>query len=403
MADLPLTGVRVLELSSYFVGPYTTRLLADAGADVLKIEPPTTGDPARHEGPFFHDEPDLEKSGVFLFLNTNKRSVTLNLESNRGQQIVRDLIKETDIIVESFPPGYLDKLGLSYKTLSEINPNLVMVSITNYGQNGKYKDYQGVDLTLWAMGGAMISSGHIDEYPLKLAGRIASFHVGSCVAAATMTAYWNALLSDEGEQVDISFYESWMGSIDRRTRDLLVHAYTGEQSQRAFPSSRLASGAYPCKDGYFHFSNGGRRFLDRLLPMMGLEHLANEPPWNDPVALVQPESAQEFDAIFIPWLLEYTKQELRDMCQEAGVLGAPVNTVEDIVNDRHFIEREYWQTIDHPATGPLSYPGFNVRFHGIERPNRTPAPLLGAHTNGVMEHLGYSPEEIGLLRHQGVI
>ena len=400
---MPLSGVRVIELSTHFVGPYASRILADGGADVLKIEPPRGGDPARSEGPFFHDEPHLEKSGVFLFLNTNKHSMTLDIETVRGQAILKELVKDADILIESYKPGYLDSIGLGYETLSAVNPKLVMTSLSNFGQTGPYKDYEGVDLTMWAMAGGMINSGHLDEYPLKLAGRIASFQTGSVAVAAIMTAYWNALLNDEGEQVDVSFYEAWNGSIDRRTMNLVVYSYTGELSQRALPASRLAAGAYPCADGYFHFSAGGRRFVDRLLPMMGLEHMANEYPWNDDVALAQPDTAEQFDAIFIPWLLEQTKQDLRDLCQAAGVLGAPVNTVEDIINDPHFEAREYWQIIDHPATGPLQYPGFNFRFHGLDRPARTPAPLLGQHTEEVLTGLGYQPQEIGLLRHQQVV
>ncbi|MQG21473.1 MAG: CoA transferase, partial [SAR202 cluster bacterium] len=199
---MPLEGYKVIDLSNMLTGPYCTRMLSDYGAEVIKVEP-KTGDPARMHGPFLNDDPDSEKSGLFLFLNTNKRSITVDIETEEGQDVIRELVKDASIVVENFKPGYLESLGLGYDALSDINPNLVMTSITNFGQTGPYKDWEGVDLTIWAMGGAMKTSGNGDYEPLKMAGRIASFHVGSVASLATLTALWQAEFQDEGDHVDV--------------------------------------------------------------------------------------------------------------------------------------------------------------------------------------------------------
>ena len=403
-AELPLSGYRVLDLSTMMTGPYCTRMLADYGADVIKIEPPT-GDPARSEGPFYHDDPHPEKSGLFLGLNTNKRSITLNLESKRGQEILKRMVQDAAIVVENFKPGYLDGLGLGFEDLVKINPKVVMTSITNFGQTGPYKDWEGVDLTMWAMGGAMNTSGSGDREPVKMSGRIASHHVGSVASMATLTALWKAELQDEGDQVDISFFETWMGAIERHTTQLLSYQFTGEVAQRPVPGARLATGARPAADGYFHITSaGGSRFL-RLLGMMGMEDLANEPPYNDPVALAQPETAELFDTVYIPWMMEHTREELTDLVMKHGVLGGGVNTIADLMNNKSFRARGYFQTIDHPMTGPLEYPGYNFRTHGAPLPEtRQRAPLLGEHTKDILgDELGYSGEDIALLRERGII
>ena len=159
---MPLDGYRVLDLSTMLTGPYCTRMLSDYGADVIKVEP-KGGDPARTHGPFLNDDPDPEKSGLFLFLNTNKRSITVDLESQSGQEIIKKLVKKSSILVENF-----NKLGLGYRDLSQINPSLVMTSITNFGQTGPYSNWEGVDITIWAMGGAMKTSGNGMYEPLKI-------------------------------------------------------------------------------------------------------------------------------------------------------------------------------------------------------------------------------------------
>ena len=181
---LPLDGLRIVDLTQEAMGPFCTRLLADYGAEVIKIEPPA-GDPARALPPFAADTPGPERSGTFLFLNTNKRSVVLDLERPADRERLLDLVAGADAVVESFAPGTLDALGLGYDRLAAVNPRVVLTSITHFGQDGPYRDWQATDLTVYAMGGPMLTTGHIDHEPIRVAGRMASYQVGYMAALAT--------------------------------------------------------------------------------------------------------------------------------------------------------------------------------------------------------------------------
>ena len=403
MADMPLSGYRVIDLTTRYMGPFCTKMFADYGAEVIKIEPPG-GDPGRFQGPFFHDEPHIEKSALFLHLNANKQSVTLDLESQRGRQIIKDLVRDADIVVESFKPGYLPGLGLGYDDLKEVNPKIIMTSITNYGQTGPYRDYEGTDITLYATGAAMKASGQEGKDPLKLAGRIASFQTGNLATTATSMALWKREMTGEGDYIDISFFETWKGAIDRSTAFLMAYQYTGETAPRNWTAgATLASGVYACADGFFHVTGSGPLRFPRMMAMLGQEELLNESPWNDRAQWNLPESLELFESFFVPWMLEHTKAQLRELCQQYGVLGAPINATEDLLKDPHYQERNYWQEVDHPSTGPVTYPGFSFHMQATPNPPRRHAPLLGEHTSAVLQGLGYSQPDIALLRTQGVL
>ena len=191
----PLEGVRVVDLTHYMAGPFCTKLLADFGADVIKIERPSGGDPTRRMGPFHGDDPHPEKSALFLHLNTNKRSVTLDLQAEAGKRVLQRLLEKADILVESFRPGVMAELGFDYATLEVEHPHLVMTSISNFGQSGTYRDLKGSDLTLFAMGGSMNINGSAEREPLKMAGNVISYHAGATAAYATLLALYEAELS----------------------------------------------------------------------------------------------------------------------------------------------------------------------------------------------------------------
>ena len=176
MPEGALAGVKVLDLTHYLAGPYSTKILADFGADVLKVERPGSGDMARQMGPFYQDDPDKEKSGAFLFLNTNKQSITLNLKTTTGVKILKSLVQEADILVENFSPGVMDRLGLGYEVLEKVNPRLIMVSISNFGQSGPYKDYKAEDIVEYAMSGLLYVIGNYDREPVKHGGTAGSIH-----------------------------------------------------------------------------------------------------------------------------------------------------------------------------------------------------------------------------------
>ncbi len=403
---MPLDDVRIIDLTHMTAGPFGTRILGDYGADVIKIERPETGDPTRSMPPFHKDIPGPERSGLFLFLNTNKRSITLNLKSERGRGLLRDLVRDAHIVVESFAPGTLDALGLGYADLKKINPRLVMTSLTNYGQNGPYRDYLGIELNLYAMGGSMISAGDVDHEPLKTAGRMVSYHAGYVAALASAMGLFQVEFRDaEGDYMDVSIFETAMHSIDMRLGRLMGYQYTGHMASRPARATAVGGGVHPCSDGYF-LMTGGPRFIPNIIQMMGMEEMLEQPEWGTPEGRAHPDRIDEFLPHIIPWTLERTKEEVRQAAEKHAVLGAPLNTMEDLFNNEQFVARDYFQEIDHPETGAIKYPGFHNRLHreGADMPPRRRAPLLGEHTEEVLTGiLGLTRQDIAALRKDGIV
>jgi crotonobetainyl-CoA:carnitine CoA-transferase CaiB-like acyl-CoA transferase len=411
---LPLDDVRVLDLTHLAAGPFCTRILGDYGADVVKIERRGSGDPARELPPFYRDEPGIERSGLFMFLNTNKRSVTIDLKSDRGRDLVLDLARNADVVVESFAPGTMDALGLGYETLRGANPRVIMTSISNYGQTGPYRDYLGMDINLYGMGGNMIGAGDLDHEPVKTAGRMVNYHAGYVAALATSMSLMAVDLDGNGEQLDISVFETATHSIDGRLGRLMGYEHNGHLASRPTRASAVGTGAHPCKDGYFLIT-GGARFLPNIIRMIGMEELLEQPEWATADARANPDRIDEFLAYLIPWTLDRTKAELRVEAENHGVLGGPLNTIEDLVNDESFVARNFFQEIDHPTTGPVKYPGYHFTLHrpdgeggddGAElpMPKRRRAPLLGEHTEEVLStDLNLSNEQISRLQADQVI
>ncbi len=252
MPPQALDDLLVLDLTHYVAGPYCTKRLADFGARVIKIEPPSSGDPGRRLGPFPDDRPHSEKSGLFLHLNTNKESVTLNLKRLRARQLFFKLLEHADIVVENFRPGVMRRLELDYPLLRRVTPNVVMTSISNFGQTGPYRDWRAQDLTLYAMGGEMYSSGSTGREPLKQAPGLTLFQGGSVAAAATMVGVFSAQRHKIGQHLDISLFETQAGSMDRRLTNLVSYQYNGASPapEDAIPVGVMPSGVYPCKDGF---------------------------------------------------------------------------------------------------------------------------------------------------------
>lgn len=399
---LPLDDVRVVDLTHYTMGPFATRVLADYGADVIKVERPG-GDPARRLGPFPKDDPHIERSGTFLALNTGKRSVVLDLKRPEGREVVLQLTRRAQIVVENFAPGTLDRLGLGYEALRAENPRIVLTSISNFGQTGPYRDWQGTDLTLYGMGGPMISQGDPSREPLKTAGRAPGYQVGYAAALASGIGLLAAERRGTGEHLDVSAFEVLAHSIDSRLGRLLGYQYNGRIVGRAGSGLGVGSGTYPCADGFVLITSGPTR-LPLTIRMIEREDLLAEPEWATLEARSHPDRVPEFEAYLLPWTLTHTKEEVRAACQKHGVLGGPLNTTADLMVDRNFVERGFFQTIEHPETGPLTYPGYQARFNTEPpQPVRRRAPLLGEHTFEVLRDLGMASGEIESLRTGGVI
>ena len=404
MTNGPLEGVKVLDLTHYVAGPFSTKLLADFGADIIKIERPSAGDPARTFAPFYQDDPHPEKSGLFLHLNTNKRSVTLNLKSSSGVKIFKELVQWADVLVESFAPRIMPSLGLDYDTLEQINPSLVMTSISNFGQTGPYRDLKSEDIITFAMGGMMHATGIPEKDPAKLGLNVVLYQAGAVGALATMVALLAAELRGTGEHVDVSIMDTQMGSIDRRINALVGYQYTGEVlMKRTSPGSRIASGFFPTADGYITMHGFSR--APKVANMIGQPDLVEDPRFADVSELSKPENIEAFNSDYLtPWLLERPMVEAWKTAQDNQILSGVVYTIADLLADPHFRERGYWQEIDHPVTGKLTYPGRPFIMNESPWSIRSPAPLLGQHNQEVLgDMLGYTKEDLMRLRQAEVI
>ena len=402
----PLNDITILDLTNGIAGPYCTKMLADYGAKIIKIEHPLSGDFSRKIGPFPGNISNQEKSGTFLLLNNNKRSVGLNLKSSEGKSIIHKLIAKSDVIIESFSPGVMERLELDYSTLSKSYPKLIMTSISNFGQTGPYANYKASELVFFGMGGRMHSSGLPERNSVKLGGNHVQYQAGNMAAMATMFAFYGLRYQKNlGQHVDISIFESQMGSMNARISQLGAYQYNGEKSSRAvYGAGGFPSGFYECKDGFINIQGTGS-FWPRVTEMLGSPDLKDNPLFAPPLGQLNPESKEEFlSSIWNPWLSTRTKNEVVEECQKFGIPTGSVNNVKEVMNNNpQFAYRGYFGTIDHPVAGSFKYPG----PHFVTEQNwwkiRNHAPTLGQHTNEVLNELGYSPSTIFELAQKGVI
>ena len=403
MPDQALSDVKVLDFTHYVAGPYCTKLLADYGADVVKIERPDGGDRSRRMGPFPEDIPHPEKSGLFLHLNTNKRGITLDLKTRAAVNIVKELVKDVDLVVESFRPGTMAGFGLDYASLKEINPRLVMTSISNFGQTGPYRDFRAAEIMFYGMGGEMYSTGLRDREPLKMAANVVLYQAGAAAAVATMGAVYAAMGQGSGQQIDVSIMETQVGSIDRRMSNLIAYQYTGEIIGRGpFATSGYPNGVYQCEDGYLLVS-GGRNYFPRVVQMLGEPEALTHARWTTPEAQRDPDMKAEFEEYFQAWIKPRPKYDAWRTAQEARVLSGPLNTIGDLMQDPVFHQRGAFADISHPEAGELKYPGRPFIMNESPWSVNLPAPLLGQHNGEILGSLGYSEGDIVRLRQQRVI
>ncbi len=399
MAEQALEGVRILDLSEGIAGPYCTRMLGGYGADILKVEKPGQGDESRMVGPFPEDIPHPERSALFLNLNINKKGVTLNLETIAGRKILRQLAAKVDILVESFTPGQMSDWELDYERLEEMNPKLVMTAITPFGQTGPYRHYKASSGVLDALGGHTFIQGDPMRAPLRYPEGTAEYTAGMFATVAVMGALFHSADTGKGQYIDISILDCLPGLDAFRTAKW---THVGVIQQRT--GGRYAGWPgkiYPCRDGYIGLCGIGP--TGTLIPMYSVMEI---PELLDPkyeTHLKRDEHAQELDALIQPWLLEHDRYEIFHALQGVRVQAGVCNSAEDLLKDPGHEARGFWEEIEHPAVGKLTYPGEPVSMsETVWQAGR--APMLGEHNGQIyQEELGYSSEEMTRLRRDGVI
>lgn len=404
MAQSPraLEGVKVLDLTHHIAGPYCTKLLADFGADVLKVERPG-GDPARRLPPFFHDQPDPERSLVFGYLNTNKKGLTLDLKSSTGREILRSLARDSDVVVENFSPRVMPSLGLSFDALRQENQALVLVSISNFGQTGPYRDYRAADIVEYALGGLMYIFGAYDREPLKHAFHQAQFKAGADAASAALMALYHQRMTGQGQHVDVSIQEAVVSGL----RDVVNnYTYTGAVRRRQPNHSGDLNRLRATADGHMLPTPGLANFdWQTMVDFLGLPELDDD-KFRTPSARLA--NAEELGRILDDHFIKQNKYEMFHNSQQHRFIYGVIQSPEEVLSDPQFEARGYFVEVDHPATGPLigaiKYPGAPFNMEGTPWQITRPAPGLGQHNQEVLgERLGYSNAELARLRADGAI
>ena len=398
-----LTGLKVVELGSFVAAPYATKLLADQGADVVKIEP-NLGDLARRVGPFPGDIPHPEKSGFFLYLNHNKLGVTLDVSMPTGRDILKRLLKDADVLVEANPPRVMEELGLDYKALSQVNPRLIVTSITAWGQSGPYRDRKACDLTCSAAGNVAYGVGSPDREPLAMPFWQGDHQAGLNAAGATMAAVLARDRTGTGQRVDIA--EAEVLACNFAGMYVPTYVFQGITGDRK--GFRSGLGLFPqtilkCKDGWICLNAPQLEQWIRFVKLMGEPEWSKQPRYRNRRAMGE-EYPDDVEALMAPWFAERTKKEIFDACREAHTPFAPVRTVEDLLNDPQLAHRRYFAEVRHPEAGTWKYPSAPFKLSATSISIRWPAPRLGEHNEEVYcGRLGFSRMDLVDLRRAGVV
>jgi crotonobetainyl-CoA:carnitine CoA-transferase CaiB-like acyl-CoA transferase len=410
-----LKDCRVLDFSNE-MGFLCGKILGDLGADVIKVEKPG-GDPSRSLGPFYKDIPHPEKNLYWFSYNHNKRGITLDIETETGKDILLKLVKKTDLVIETFEPGYLKKLGLDYDALAKVKPDIIVTSITPFGQTGPYKDYRGSDLVLTAMSGFMSVLGDADKPPVRPTLPQSYMWVGMHAAEGALMAYYHRGMTGEGQHVDVSGQAgvTWAASIAPSFYD-----FNQEVPKRAgsFVTGRSITGAimravYPCKDGYVTYiiygGPAGMRTNKRLTEWMDSKGMAPDylknKDWSKfDIATVTQEEIDRIEDANMKFFKTVTKDEFFKFVIEQDMLGYPVNTAKEIIEDEQLQSRGMWQEVEHEELGTkITYPAFFTLFSSIACGFWRRAPLIGEHNEEVYAEIGLSKKELLSLKKANII
>ena len=397
-----LSDIKVVELAHGLSGAFCAKLLADQGASTIKVEPPAWGDPARREPPFIDGVDHPEASTLFLAFNTNKRGVTLDIEQTAGADLLLRLLAEADVVIESYPPGHMDSLGLGYPVMREITPGLIVTSCTYFGQTGPYRDYQGGDLVAQAMGGFLHAvTGSADMPPMGTAPEQMEITAARNGVIAIMAALFQRQQSGEGQHIDLSTMEAAIS-----TPSGLIHPYTftGRSPIRGGSDGNVMDGMHlPTADGEVTLTTagtGGR-------PMEAWAEFLEEPKLLDAkfaTTRSRMDNWEELFSLVAPPLARRNNLDLmRDSMAKGLVIGL-VQSPQQVADSPHLAERGYFVEIDHPDAGSMKYPGPGFFIDGANTMGSRPAPALGQHNTEIFGgELGLTSEELGLLRASQVI
>lgn len=383
-----LNGVRVLDLSRVLAGPFCTMMLADMGAEVIKIEIPRKGDDSRQFGPFVNGE-----SAYYMNLNRNKKGITLNLKDPKGKELFIKMAKKADIVMENFRPGTMEKLGIGYEELKKVNPGIIYAAVSGFGQYGPYRDRPGYDIIGQAMGGLMSTTGDPSGEATRTGTAMADVLAGLSVAIGILAALQSRHVNGLGQKVDVSLVDSTVASMEIINQIYLVEGRIPQRIGNRYEST-YPYDSFLAKDGSLVIGAANDKLWQILCEVMGNKELAFRPEFEQNCKRV--ERHEEVKRIIEAWTLTKPVDEIVDILLKAGVPAAPINTIDRVVNDPHIGgAREMFVEVEHPIAGKMKLTGCHIKLSETKPGIRSPAPLLGQHNEEVYgEIIGLSKGEI---------
>lgn len=392
-----LSGIRVLDLTRVLAGPYSTMILADLGAEVIKLEIPGKGDDTRQFGPFIGKE-----SSYFMNLNRNKKGITLNLKAEKGKELFRKMVKEADVVVENFRPGTMEKLGLGYEELKKINPGIVYGCISGFGHYGRYSERAGYDIIAQAMGGLMSTTGWPDGEPTRTGTAMGDVLAGLSLTIGVLAAVNSKRNTGIGQKVDVALVDSVVSSLEIINQIYLVEGRNpkriGNRYESVYPYD-----SFKCNDGSMVIGCGNDKLWGKLCNAMEMPELIDDERYDKNFKRVK--SNAEVKPIVEGWTETQSVDEVVKILLDNGIPAAPINTIERVVKDPHItIDREMFVDLKHPIAGDMKVTGQHIKLSETKAEIKTPAPLLGQHNHEVFSKVfNLTEEEILTLENENII
>ncbi len=392
----PLAGVKVLDLSRILTGPYCTMALADFGAEVIKIERPGAGDDTRHWGPPFIDG----ESAYYLSINRNKQSVTVNIATDEGREIIHKLARDADVVVENFRPGTAERLGVGYEQLRQINPRIIYCSISGFGQTGPYRDRPGYDALAQAMSGMMSITGDPDGPPTKHGMSIADIGAGMWALFAISSALFHREKTGQGQAIDVALMDAQISWLTYAAGNYFASGQPPARFGSAHPSI-VPYQPFETSDGYIMIAVGNDRLWQQFCEAAGHPELIDKPGYATGAERVT--NREEVIATVAEIMRQHSTDDWMQRLETAGVPAGPISTIDEVMTNPHVHAREMVIDLEHPTLGTIKNVGNPAKLSETPARYTSAPPLLGQHTDQILKTLGYTPDQITTLRTQGII